>query len=48
MNLWWILAVAVLVAAEKLGPAGERLSQWAGVALVFGGGLLGLHAATLI
>lgn len=48
MNLWWVLGVAGLVAAEKLGPAGERLSQVTGIALILGGGLLGLHAAALI
>lgn len=44
MNLYWILGIALFVAAEKLLPRGERVTRPAGAALVLGG--LWLLAAT--
>jgi predicted metal-binding membrane protein len=37
MNLVWIAILAVLVLAEKIGPAGAALARFAGVALVLVG-----------
>jgi predicted metal-binding membrane protein len=37
MNLLWIAALAVLVLAEKVAPAGEWLGRGVGVALILWG-----------
>lgn len=37
MNLWWILAIALYVALEKLAPFGSRLAKPVGALLVAGG-----------
>ena len=48
MNLWWILGVALLVAAEKLGPGGALVSRPLGTLLLLGGGVMALGAARLL
>ena len=40
MNLLWIAAIAILVLAEKLIPAGRLVSRAAGAAMIFGGAAL--------
>jgi predicted metal-binding membrane protein len=45
MNLYWIAALALYVAAERLLPAGERVSRIVGACLLLGG--LGLIAMAL-
>ena len=41
MNIWWILAITVYVAFEKLVPGGDRIARPLGVALILAGiGLL--------
>jgi predicted metal-binding membrane protein len=42
MNLLWVVALAVLVAIEKLVPRGQWLGRTAGVALLLWGGLRAL------
>ncbi len=44
MNLWWILAIAIYVAVEKLTPFGDRLAKPVGVALVVVGGFIAARA----
>lgn len=45
MNIWWILAITLYVAAEKLAPWGHRLARPAGGFLMLAG--LALLAATI-
>ncbi|WBY02654.1 DUF2182 domain-containing protein [Ramlibacter tataouinensis] len=47
MNLWWIAAIALLVALEKLAPGGERVAAGLGAVLLAAGAwkLLGLLLA---
>lgn len=40
MNLWWVVALAAVVAVEKLGVGGPWLPRVAGLALVLWGALL--------
>lgn len=44
MNLWWVMAIAVYVAIEKLAPGGDRIARFLGVALILAG--LALAART--
>ncbi len=44
MNLVWVAAIATFVLVEKVVPAGERVGQVAGVALVLAGVALMLRA----
>lgn len=44
MNLVWVAAIAIFVLVEKVVPAGERVGQAAGVALVLAGVALMLRA----
>ena len=37
MNIWWILAITLYVAVEKLAPGGERLARPFGVVLIGSG-----------
>ncbi len=47
MNLWWILGIALFVAAEKLLPRGAMVARSAGAVLVLGGLRLLASAAGL-
>lgn len=44
MNLYWIVALTVFVALEKLTPWGERLAQIAGVGLLLAGAVVTANA----
>jgi predicted metal-binding membrane protein len=46
MNLWWILAIAIYVAVEKLTPYGERFAKPVGFALVVAGGFIAARASS--
>lgn len=48
MNLWWVLAIAVYVAIEKLSPGGDRLARPMGAALVLAGVALTVRTTGLI
>jgi predicted metal-binding membrane protein len=37
MNIWWITAIAVYVAVEKLASRGRRLARMLAVALIVAG-----------
>lgn len=37
MNIWWILAITLYVAIEKLVPGGDRMARPLGVALILAG-----------
>ena len=43
MNIWWILAITIYVAIEKLAPGGARLARPFGIALILAGLALVLH-----
>lgn len=45
MNLWWILAIAIYVAVEKLTPYGDRLAKPFGFVLVVAGGFIATRAS---
>lgn len=40
MNLYWIIGLAIFVLIEKLIPAGDRIGQLTGLALIVWGGVL--------
>ena len=44
MNAGWCVAVALVVLAEKMGPARIGIARIAGVTLLIGGAVLGWHA----
>lgn len=46
MNLWWVIALALYIAVEKLAPGGDRLARPFGILLVLAG--LGLLARALL
>ncbi len=48
MNLWWILGVALYVAAEKLVPHGDHLARPLGAVLIAAGLALFFRAAGLV
>jgi predicted metal-binding membrane protein len=44
MNIGWSVAIALIVLAEKVGPARIRIERVAGVALLLGGAVMGWRA----
>jgi predicted metal-binding membrane protein len=46
MNLWWVIALALYIAVEKLAPGGDRLARPFGILLVLAG--LGLLTRALL
>jgi predicted metal-binding membrane protein len=48
MNIWWILAITVYVAVEKLAPGGKRVSILTTRALMAAGIALSLRSAGVL
>jgi predicted metal-binding membrane protein len=40
VNLFWMLVLGVIMAAERLSPQGDEVARWLGILLIVGSVLL--------